>query len=92
MILKKSFILIGVIFTLSVIFVGEIVYLKSTKTLTQQEIIDKNIFVKNVGLPDLSFYSNTPYIRHRSLRSVGDIYNVDGSLREYNLGSLVYWV
>ena len=84
---KKSkyilFIFVGLIFILSF----ELIYLNSFRSVSEEELIVKNSFVKITGLPDLALSTESSYIRHRSLSSIGDIYSEDGTLREFSKAS-----
>jgi len=67
-------------FVLSFLLISELFYLRSIDN--EQCLKVKQEFVSFVGLPDLVL-SNEPYLRHRSLSSVFDIYSVDPTLREH---------
>ena len=68
----------------------EISYLNYKYTITDTQSSNKNSFIKLTTMPDLAIYSSNPYIRNRSLSSIGDIYKDDGVLREYTKGSYIY--
>lgn len=75
------FVLLG-FFSLAILLVGEFFYLSSFFSLDKQSLEQKRSFVSYVGLPDLAMAA-TPYLRHRSLSGVFDVYSIDGALREY---------
>ena len=87
---KKSFILFYIISGLLSIVIIQIIYLYTTKSVTNETLKKKRIFVKTVGLPDLSICTEASYIRHRSLSDIFSIYKDDGSLREYFPSTFVY--
>ena len=70
----------------------QLVYIYQTKTLTQQAIDKKNIFVKITSLPDLALSTEANYIRHRSISDIFSIYKDDGTLREYAPSTYTYSV
>jgi len=60
----------------------EIVYLNISKSMSEDMLNKKVSFVKLTGLPDLAFFSDINYVRHRSLSDLYSIYSDDSSLRE----------
>jgi len=64
----------------------EFFYLYSHKKSSNEESF---LFVKLTGLPDLSFYSETEYVRHRTLSSVFETFKDDGTLLENSKASFV---
>jgi len=66
----------------SLVFV-ELLYLSYAKTLSKDSLDKKIDFIKLAQLPDLAISTESSYIRHRSLSTIGSIYKDDGSLREY---------
>ncbi len=84
---KKSKYLFITFISLSVILFLEVIYLQIFNTMNDSDLVQKNMFVKTVGLPDLAISTETSYIRHRSLSDIFSIYSVDGSLREYSKSS-----
>jgi hypothetical protein len=65
-------------------FLGvEILYIDSTKTMSDEILGKKLEFIELTQLPDLAISTEATYVRHRSLSSVGAIYKDDGILREY---------
>lgn len=73
------------VFTLVV----ELIYLKTVKITSQDQITIKQEFVSFTKLPDLAISTEATFIRHRSLSSVFDIYKNDGTLRGYFPSSFV---
>ena len=67
---------------------GEFIYLKVNAKNSDSLGLKKN-FVSMSSLADLAIYNEDTYLRHRSLLGVGEIYSVDGVLREYDKGSFV---
>lgn len=47
------------------------------------------LFVQLTQLPDLAFYSETFYTRHRTLSTIFDTFGDDGTLYEYSRSSFV---
>ena len=86
---KSYYFFIFFIFVLS-IFITQIIYISSTKTLTLDEITKKNLFVKVTSLPDLALSTEANYIRHRSISDIFSIYRDDGTLREYAPSTYIY--
>lgn len=70
------------------VFFSELLYLKSDIGL-QKKLELKKDFVSLCSLPDFAINNEDRYLRHRSLYGVGEIYSIDGVLREYNKGSFV---
>lgn len=86
---KKALFFIFSFLGILIFFIIEIVYLNNNYSLNNK-ILDKKIaFVKITKLPDLAIYNETFFIRHRTLATVFDIYNEDGTLREYAKGTYV---
>ena len=54
-----------------------VILLIKNESLTLDKISNKNVFIKNVGLPDLAISTDYTYIRHRSLATSYDMF-VDG--------------
>jgi len=80
---KKTFYLGCVFIFLSVFAFAELVYLKSTKSMTEDMRDKKNVFVSLVKLPDLAISTEATYVRHRSISDMFCIYKDDPTLREY---------
>lgn len=59
------------------------VYINSTKSMTQESLEKKKVFLEISTLPDLAISTESTALRHRSLSTVFSIYKDDGSLREY---------
>jgi len=87
---NRTTILYRIITILIVSFISLFSLLKYKYSLTQDDIYKKNRFIQLTNLPDLAIYSDTHFIRSRSLCSVSDIYQIDGTLREYQFGSFIY--
>lgn len=70
--------------TLSILFflLLESLYLYSQSTQNSIRVEKKFLFVKAIGLPDLVL-SEEPYLRHRTLSDIFEVYPVDAALREY---------
>ena len=80
---KANMIFYIAVFLLSFVFL-EVLYLSSTKSMSE-EMRDKKIsFVKLTGLPDLAISSQSSFIRHRSLSDLFSVYSNDSSLREFS--------
>lgn len=58
----------------------------SSKT---QDNESKVLFVKLSGMPDLAFNSNVPYLRHRSLSVVNDLYSLHPGIEPLGLGTFI---
>jgi len=86
---KKSQYAFLFILSLFGLVTGEILFLKEFKSASEESISKKNSFVKATGLPDLAFYTETSYVRHRSLSDPFSIYGEDGSLRERSKSTFV---
>lgn len=84
---KKSSYLLYAFFIAFVVIISEVIYLNYTKSITGEVHNKKVAFVKLTTLPDLAISTQSYMIRHRSLSTISDIYNDDGSLREYTLSS-----
>ncbi|MCX6076095.1 MAG: hypothetical protein NTW78_04320 [Campylobacterales bacterium] len=84
---KKSFFLFSFFSTLLIFLAIEITYLQVAKSMSDEKVEKKISFVKLSGFPDLAFYSENHYIRHRSLSDTFSIYKDDGSLREYSMAT-----
>ena len=87
---KKSFYLFYIILGLISIFIIQTVYLLNTKSITNEALNKKQLFVKITGLPDLAISTEASYIRHRSLSDIFGIFKDDGNLREYFPSSFTY--
>jgi len=81
---KKSKFTFYLFLLLGGILILQILYLGSEQSMTENMREKKVLFVQLTGLPDLALYSNSNYIRHRSLSLPSDIYALDGCLREYD--------
>lgn len=87
---KKSIYLIYIISTLTAVLIIETVYLVNTKSISDESLNKKNLFVKITSLPDLAIATEATYTRHRSISDIFSIYKDDGSLREYFPTSFTY--
>jgi len=87
---KSSYIYIFFTILLVAIFVGELFYLQSTKSNSDDILKLKNNYVKIVGLPDLAICTEAYYIRYRSLSDLNSIYKDDPNLREYFPSTYAY--
>ena len=79
----KSKYLFFIFIAILILLGSELFYLQYTKTLTQDTLEKKKLFVSICGLPDLAISTEATYIRHRTLTNVFAIYKDDASLREY---------
>jgi hypothetical protein len=86
---KSKYTLIS-FFCLILIFVIQIIYLQNTNQISKKTIADKNRFVAITNLTDLAFYSNDPYIRHRSLSNRADLFRYDNKLLPFSKGTFSY--
>lgn len=87
---KKSYFIIKLFLLLTLLFGVEVLYLYTTKTISQDAIAVKKEFVHMVGLSDLAISTEASYIRHRSLSDFFSAYRDDGVLRDYFASSFVY--
>jgi hypothetical protein len=78
------------LFLLSTGITIQLIYINQTKTLSQNAIFKKNVFVKVTSLPDLALSTEANYIRHRSISDIFSIYRDDGTLREYSPSTYTY--
>ena len=72
------------------IFISLNIFLSFTNSISKESMEIKNQFTKIVQLPDLSFWTEDIYLRHRSLSDIFSIYHLDSSLSEYSLGTFAY--
>jgi hypothetical protein len=85
--MSKNLKIFSLVFTaIALFFTFEVLFL----SLKSKNISQKQIFVKYIGLPDLSISTEAKYIRHRSLSSTYSIYNIDANLREFSPLTFVY--
>jgi len=82
---KKSRYTFFIFLTLFLVLTLELFYVNFTNGVDKTSLEKKEQFVKLTTLPDLAIFSDTSYIRHRSLANVASIYKDDGSLREYSI-------
>jgi hypothetical protein len=82
--LVKSKLFLGGVFTLVSFLLLLTYYLKANKSLSHETIEMKKKFLRLSKLPDLAIQNESLFARHRSLQNMGDIYSVDGVLREYD--------
>jgi len=84
---KKSRYLFYTFLTIFTLLSLEVIYLFTTKSLSDDVKSKKIEFVKLSQLPDLAISTEATFIRHRSLATTASIYKDDGSLREYFLST-----
>ena len=89
---SRSYYFFNFLILLSIGITLQILYIYQTKTISQQTIDKKNIFVKVTSLPDLALSTEANYIRHRSISDIFSIYKDDGTLREYAPSTYTYSV
>lgn len=70
---NKSYIFFIIFILLVTILVSEIIYLQTSKI---DNSYNKQIFVNTIGLPDLALTTEASYIRHRSLSSINQIFQM----------------
>lgn len=87
---RSTFFLIGFFICISFCVVVEFWYLYSTRSMTQEAVNKKALFIAHVGLPDLSLVGETRYVRHRSLSDVFSIFGDSPELLEYFPSTFVY--
>ena len=73
------------------IFVGELVYFSSSKSMTSKELEIKKKFVHQVGLPDLSLATEARFIRFRSLADIYSPFNEGPEILDYFPASFTYY-
>jgi hypothetical protein len=87
--MSRSLHIVSVCFTaLAILLITQLLYLSFFGSCEKKRLQQKYSFVAFVGLPDLAV-SKKPYLRHRSLSGVFDIYSMDGALREYDKESFL---
>lgn len=72
------------------LLLGQSIYLYTNKSMTEENIQKKDIFVKTLGLPDLAISTEAMYIRHRTLSDVFSLFKDSPELREYFPTTYVY--
>jgi len=87
---KKSTYLFYIFIGVSAFLLIELVYLQTTKAMTNTQKEKKEEFVNIAGLPDLAIVTETTSVRHRSLSDLFSIYKDDPDLREYFPSTFVY--
>lgn len=87
---KKSTYLLFALFTTITILIVVVTYLYINKTLTKEQIKEKNILVSTLGLPDLSLLNSSIYLRHRSLSNIFSIFNEGPELKEHQMLTFTY--
>ena len=87
---KKSYILFYLLMGVATLLIAELLYLQSTKTMSQSQKEKKENFVNIAGLPDLAIVTETSSVRHRSLSDLFSIYRDDADLREYFPSTFAY--
>ncbi len=86
---KSTYLLFALFITISVL-IGVLAYLYTNKTLTKEQIEEKNILVSTLGLPDLSLFNSSMYLRHRSLSNIFSIFNEGPELKEHQMLTFTY--
>ena len=76
--------------SLFVLLALELIYMVSSLQMSEEVREKKRSFVSLVSLPDLALNSDSHALRHRSLSSVGSLYEYDGTLVEYSNASFVF--
>ncbi len=87
---KKSTYLIYIFIGLSTFLLISLLYLQSTKAMSEEAKEHKQALVQVAGLPDLAIATETTSVRHRSLADLFSIYRDDPDLREYFPSTFVY--
>ena len=87
---KKSKYLISILVITIFAITVEAIYLQATKSLTKQQIEQKEELLKIVGLPDLAISNEAMYTRHRTLSNTFSIFKDSPELREYFPTTFVY--
>lgn len=80
--IKKTKIVLYIFSFLGLILLLELFYLNLFNAPSDKGLTQKKAFVSLIGLPDLAI-AQEPFVRHRTLSSVFEIYSVDATLREY---------
>lgn len=70
----------------AVFFIFETTYL----VLKENNLSQKELFVKKIGLPDLSISTEAKYIRHRSLSDIFSIFSEDPEGVSYFVTTFTY--
>jgi len=83
---KNLKIFVAFITFVSAFFITQIVYL----SLKNNHIEQKKVFVKHIGLPDLSVSTEAKYIRHRSLSDIFSIFSEDPEGISYFVTTFTY--
>ncbi len=81
---KKSRVMFFLAFLIFSSTLIEVVYLDINKSMDEESLNKKRLFVELSGLPDLAIFSQNSFVRHRSLSDIFSIYSNDGTLREYS--------
>ena len=87
---KKSKYLISILVLTIFAITVEAIYLQTSKSLTKQQIEQKEEFLKVTGLPDLAISNEAMYIRHRTLSNTFSLFKDSPELREYFPTTFVY--
>ncbi len=87
---KKSTYLFYIFMGVSAFLLIELLYLQSTKSISNSAKTQKEYFVQIAGLPDLAIVTETTAVRHRSLADLFSIYRDDPDLREYFPSTFTY--
>jgi hypothetical protein len=87
---RKSKYLIGFISLNILALFILIFYLSKYHTISNNSLLQKNLFVSILGLPDLAITTEAMYIRHRSLTTTFELFKDSPELREYFPSSFTY--
>ena len=86
---KSKYLLITFTIT-ALVFITQIFYLYTTKTISDEKKEKINHFVKITTLPDLALSNEATFIRHRSISSPFETFKDDSSLLEYYPSTFIY--
>jgi len=67
-----------------------VLFLNSTKGLSDKGIEIRHSFVSLSGLPDISVYNESPSERHRNLTDTASIFNSDPFAPDTDFSSIIY--
>ncbi len=84
---KLSLYFLSIFFVLSAILAVKTLYMYTT---AKQCEVEKNSFVKLVGLPDLSLSNSAGFIRHRSYSDTFSLFSNDPNLLEHFPSTFTY--
>ena len=75
---------------LLLVFLGQLGYLYTSKSITAEAKEKKQLFVSLTSLPDLAIATEADYIRHRSMSDFFSLSKEGPLLREYFVSSYLY--